>query len=67
VLDEDGRAGRALTSYFFDPAGNRNEIQAGSYRTYPDTPTVSWTADHLSKAIFYIQREVRESFLTQVT
>jgi catechol 2,3-dioxygenase len=60
-------AGRALTSYFFDPAGNRNEIQTGSYRTYPDTPTVSWTADHLNKSIFYIQREVRESFLTQVT
>ena len=59
--------GRALTSYFFDPAGNRNEVQTGSYRTYADTPTVTWTADQLNKGIFYIQREIGESFLTQVT
>jgi catechol 2,3-dioxygenase len=58
---------RALTSYFFDPAGNRNEVQTGSYRTYADTPTVTWTANQLAKSIFYIQREVGESFLTQVT
>ena len=59
--------GRALTSYFFDPSGNRNEVQTGSYRTYADTPTVTWTADQLNKGIFYIQREIGESFLTQVT
>jgi catechol 2,3-dioxygenase len=59
--------GRALTSYFFDPAGNRNEVQTGSYRTYADTPTVTWTADQLAKGVFYIQREFSEGFLTQVT
>jgi catechol 2,3-dioxygenase len=42
-------------------------VQTGSYRTYADTPTVTWTADQLGKSIFYIQREVGESFLTQVT
>jgi catechol 2,3-dioxygenase len=60
-------AGRALTSYFFDPSGNRNEVQAGSYRTYADKPIVTWTADQLAKSVFYIQRELVESFLTQVT
>lgn len=59
--------GRALTSYFFDPAGNRNEVQTGSYRTYADTPTVTWTADQLNRGIFYIQREIGEGFLTRVT
>ena len=59
--------GRALTSYFFDPSGNRNEVQVNTYRTYADTPTVTWTADHLAKGIFYIQREVADTFLTQVT
>jgi len=55
------------TIYFFDPSGNRNEVQTGSYRTYADTPTVTWTADQLARGIFYIQREVANTFLTQVT
>ena len=58
---------RSLTSYVFDPAGNRNEIHTSSHRTYPDTPTVTWTADRMAKSVFYIQREIRESFLTHLT
>jgi catechol 2,3-dioxygenase len=58
---------RALTTYFFDPSGNRNEVQTGSYRTYADTPTVTWTADQLARGLFSIQREFSEGFLTGVT
>ena len=59
--------GRALTSYFFDPSGNRNEVQTGSYRTYADTPTVTWTADQLAKGIFYHARELNDAFTSVFT
>ena len=56
---------RGTTIYFFDPAGNRNEVFAGlGYRTFPDFPTVNWTEDQLAKGIFYIQRELNDTFLT---
>ena len=55
---------RGLTTYFFDPAGNRNEIFTGSYRCYPDTPTITWTMDVFPRALSVIQREVNESFLS---
>jgi len=56
---------RGVTIYFFDPAGNRNEVFAGlGYRTFPDFPTVNWTEDQLAKGIFYIQRELNDTFLT---
>lgn len=58
---------RGLTIYFFDPSGNRNEVFAGSYQTDPDFPTMTWTADQLGKAIFYIQRELNERFTTVFT
>ena len=29
---------RGETIYFFDPAGNRNEVFAGGYTAYPDRP-----------------------------
>lgn len=58
---------RGLTIYFFDPAGNRNEVFTGSYRCYQDTPTVTWTADTLPRALSSLQREVNESFLTVFT
>lgn len=58
---------RGLTTYFFDPAGNRNEVFTGSYRCYPDTPTVTWTVDTLARGLSSLQREVNESFLNVFT
>jgi catechol 2,3-dioxygenase len=58
---------RGTTVYFFDPAGNRNEIFAGGYTTYPDFPTITWTGDQIAKGIFYIAREIKETFLATLT
>jgi catechol 2,3-dioxygenase len=53
--------------YFFDPAGNRNEVFTGSYRCYADTPTIAWTMDMLPRGLSSLQREINESFLTVFT
>ncbi|GAB2985275.1 catechol 2,3-dioxygenase [Amycolatopsis acidiphila] len=58
---------RGETIYFFDPAGNRNEVFSGGYQTYPDFPTITWTADQLGKGIFYVSRELNERFTTVLT
>ncbi len=58
---------RGMTIYFFDPSGNRNEVFSGGYRTGPDFPAITWTADQLAKGIFYISREMSERFLNVVT
>jgi catechol 2,3-dioxygenase len=58
---------RGTTIYFFDPSGNRNEVFAGGYMTYPDFPTITWTSDQLTKGIFYIGREMKETFLSTLT
>ncbi|MCL6563089.1 MAG: catechol 2,3-dioxygenase [Firmicutes bacterium] len=58
---------RGTTIYFFDPAGNRNEVFSGGYITYPDFPCITWTADELGKGIFYIQRELNDRFTTVLT
>ncbi len=58
---------RGTTIYFFDPAGNRNEVFTGSYRCYADTPTITWTMDTFPRALSSLQREVNESFLTVFT
>ena len=58
---------RGDTIYFFDPSGNRNEVFAGGYETYPDFPTITWTADQLGKGIFYIDRELNDRFTTVLT
>lgn len=58
---------RGTTVYFYDPAGNRNEVFSGGYMTYPDFPTITWTADQLAKGIFYISREMNERFTSVVT
>ncbi|MNR45383.1 Metapyrocatechase [compost metagenome] len=55
---------RGDTIYFFDPAGNRMEVFAGGYETYPDFPTVTWTADEIDRAVSYIGREVAENHFT---
>ena len=52
---------RGTTIYFFDPAGNRNEVFAGlGYRVQTDFPTINWTVDQLAKGIFYHARELNE-------
>jgi len=58
---------RGQTIYFFDPAGNRNEVFAGGYLAYPDRPTVKWTPDQIAKGIFYHAREINERFTTVST
>jgi catechol 2,3-dioxygenase len=59
---------RGTTIYFFDPAGNRNEVFAGlGYRVHKDFPTINWTADQLAKGIFYHARELNDAFTTVFT
>ncbi|MFD3445909.1 catechol 2,3-dioxygenase [Microbacteriaceae bacterium 4G12] len=58
---------RGLTTYFFDPSGNRNEAFAGGYITYPDFETITWTEDQIAKGIFYHRREMVESFMMALT
>lgn len=58
---------RGETCYFFDPSGNRNETFAGGYVSYPDRPVMTWTMDHLGKALDYYKREVTDTFLTVYT
>ena len=58
---------RGETIYFFDPSGNRNEVFSGGYETYPDWPTMTWTADKTVPAVSYIGREVAENHFTVST
>jgi catechol 2,3-dioxygenase len=58
---------RGETIYFFDPSGNRNEVFSGGYMTYPDFPSITWTADQLAKGIFYIGRELNDRFTSVLT
>jgi len=58
---------RGTTIYFFGPNGNRNEVFSGGYITYPDFPCITWTADQIGKAIFYIHQEVNERFSNYTT
>jgi catechol 2,3-dioxygenase len=58
---------RGRTIYFFDPCGNRNEVFAGGYTYYPDSPTRKWTADQIGKGIFFYERELNDAFLSVYT
>jgi catechol 2,3-dioxygenase len=58
---------RGQTLYFFDPTGNRNEVFTGGYRTGPDMPCITWTAEELARGVFYISRELPEQFTTALT
>ncbi len=58
---------RGQTIYYFDPSGNRNEVFTGGYLTFPDFPSITWTADQLAKGIFYISRELNERFTSVLT
>jgi catechol 2,3-dioxygenase len=58
---------RGQTVYFFDPAGNRNEVFAGGYTAYPDRPVSIWTPDQIGKGIFYHARELNDRFTSVLT
>ncbi|GBD41359.1 Metapyrocatechase [bacterium HR39] len=60
---------RGQTIYYFDPAGNRNEVFTGGYIAYPDMPVVTWTVDQLDRGIFYFnhRKEWIEGFTSNVT
>lgn len=54
---------RGATVYFFDPSGNRNETFAGlGYFVTRDMPTITWTEEHLGRAIFYHGRVINPAF-----
>ena len=58
---------RGQTVYFFDPSGNRNEVFAGGYTSFPDRPVSIWTPDQLGKGIFYHARELNDRFTSVLT
>ena len=57
-------ATRGCGLYFFDPAGNRNEIYTGGYWFDPDDEPTTWTEDEMGRAIFYYRGQVDRSFMT---
>ncbi len=57
-------ATRGCGLYFFDPAGNRNEVYTGGYRFDPDDEPTTWTESEMGRAIFYYQGKVNSSFMT---
>lgn len=58
---------RGTTVYFFDPSGNRNEVFSGGYVPCADFTPITWTEDQLGKAIFYLERQLNERFVTALT
>ena len=56
-------ATRGWGLYFFDPAGNRNEIYTGGYWADPDREPVTWTEAEMGRAIFYYEGAVNQDFL----
>jgi catechol 2,3-dioxygenase len=60
-------ATRGYTIYFFDPAGNRNEVFTGGYWVDPDADPITWTEDEMGRAIFYYVGALNERFLTEHT
>jgi catechol 2,3-dioxygenase len=57
-------ATRGHCIYFFDPAGNRNEVFTGGYWADPDEPPITWTEGEMGRALFYYDGVVNQRFLT---
>ncbi len=57
-------ATRGWGLYFFDPAGNRNEVYTGGYWVDPDREPITWTEAEMGHAIFYYEGAVDQRFLT---
>ena len=58
-------ATRGWGIYFFDPAGNRNEVYTGGYWADPDREPVTWTEAEMGRAVFYYEGVVNQRFLTE--
>lgn len=56
-------ATRGCGLYFFDPAGNRNEVYTGGYQFDPDDEPTTWTEAEMGRAIFVYRGQVDQSFL----
>ena len=57
-------ATRGCGLYFFDPAGNRNEVYTGGYWADPDREPITWTEAEMGRAVFYYDGVVDQRFLT---
>jgi catechol 2,3-dioxygenase len=57
-------ATRGWGLYFFDPAGNRNEVYTGGYWADPDRVPITWTEAEMGRAVFYYEGVVDQDFLT---
>ena len=57
-------ATRGWGLYFFDPAGNRNEVYTGGYFADPDREPITWTEAEMGRAVFYYEGVVDQGFLT---
>ncbi len=57
-------ATRGCGIYFFDPAGNRNEMYTGGYWFDPDDEPTTWTEAEMGRAIFYYAGKVDPHYMT---
>ncbi len=57
-------ATRGCGLYFFDPAGNRNEIYTGGYWFDPDDEPTTWTESEVGRAVFYYAGKLNSRFMT---
>ncbi|MEE9416725.1 MAG: catechol 2,3-dioxygenase [Acidimicrobiales bacterium] len=57
-------ATRGCGLYFFDPAGNRNEVYTGGYWFDPDDEPTTWTEAEMGRAIFTYRGQVDQKFMT---
>ncbi len=57
-------ATRGCGLYFFDPAGNRNELYTGGYWFDPDDEPTTWTEAEMGRAIFSYQGKVDPHYMT---
>ncbi len=56
-------ATRGCGLYFFDPAGNRNEVYTGGYHFDPDDKPTVWTEAEMGRAIFSYRGQVDPNFM----
>ncbi|MGI9606676.1 MAG: catechol 2,3-dioxygenase [Acidimicrobiales bacterium] len=57
-------ATRGCGLYFFDPAGNRNEVYTGGYLFDPDDEPTTWTEAEMGRAVFTYKGQVDQGFMT---
>ena len=57
-------ATRGCGLYFFDPAGNRNEVFTGGYHFDPDDEPTVWTEAEMGRAVFSYRGQVDQSFMS---